>query len=147
MTWNKTIRNSGMSHWSVIRDLDYRQSKLLASPYHRRSHKNEEMSQLFEKDLSFPNELFCPLASEKRAPFSQLSLSSRRDVSIYSLYLRGMEGHHSIRKQLRATDTFIAPKRQTRERYSFNSTRYLACQYLPCEKLLVTTQLLSSAWT
>ena len=40
-----------MSHWSVIRDLDYRQSKLLASPYHRRSHKNEEMSQLFEKDF------------------------------------------------------------------------------------------------
>ena len=42
------------------------QSKLLALPYHRRSHKNEEMSQLFEKDLSFPNELFCPLASEKK---------------------------------------------------------------------------------
>ena len=56
-----------MSHWSVIRDLDYRQSKLLASPYHRRSHKNEEMSQLFEKDLSFPNELFCPLESEKKS--------------------------------------------------------------------------------
>ena len=55
-----------MSHWSVIRDLDYRQSKLLASPYHR-SHKNEEMSQLFEKDLSFPNELFCPLESEKKS--------------------------------------------------------------------------------
>ena len=144
MTWNKTIRNSGMSHWSVVRDLDYCQSKLLAS--------EEDLTRM-RKRVSYLKRIYRSQTNysalwrqRKRAPFSQLSLNSRKDVSIYSLYLRGMEGHHSIRKQLRATDTFIAPKRQTRERYSFNSTRYLACQYLPCEKLLVTTQLLSSAW-
>ena len=53
-----------------------------------------------------------------------------------SLYLRGMESHHSIRKQLRATDTFIAPKMQTRNRYSSNSTSYPVCQYPPCEELV-----------
>ena len=99
------------------------------------------------KGLIFPKLIILPSGvGKKRASFSQLCLSSRKDVSIYSLYWRGMEGHLSIRKQLRGTDTFIAQNMQTREWNSFNSTRYLACQYPPCEKPLVITQPLSSAW-
>ena len=46
-----------MSHISVIRNLDNRQSKLRAPPYHIRYHKNEKMSQLFEKGFIFPRSI------------------------------------------------------------------------------------------
>ena len=126
-----------MSHISVIRNLDNRQSKLRAPPYHIRYHKNEKMSQLFEKGFIFPRLI---LPSGVRKILKELHF--RNWASIHqrtfqsSLYLGGMESHHSIREQLRATDTFIAPKMQTRNRYSSNSTSYPVCQYPPCEELV-----------
>ena len=79
----KFYDTTGMSHRSVIRNLDNRQSKLLGPPNHNRSHKNEKMSQLSEKGFNFPRKILSSgVRKKKRAPFAQLSLSSLKDVSI-----------------------------------------------------------------
>lgn len=62
----KTVSNSSMSHRSVIRNLDNRQSKLLGPPYHNRSHKNEKMSQLSEKGFNFPRKLLSSGVRKKK---------------------------------------------------------------------------------
>lgn len=56
-----------MSHRSVIRNLDNRQSKLLAPPYHNRSHKNEKMSQLSEKGFNFLRQILFSGVRKKKS--------------------------------------------------------------------------------